>query len=75
MVVATVFHFGLIASVVALFWGSLTIWPLENLLLGLAKWVLPAAVVGGVLAFFFPKVMLCIVYPFSIFGFGDVEVT
>jgi hypothetical protein len=38
-------------------------------------WGLPATAVGALLAYFFPKVMLCIIYPFSLIGIGSVQVT
>ena len=72
---ASVVYFGIIASVVGLLWGGVPLFPLSNLFLGLAKWGLPAAAVGGVLAYFFPRPMLCLIYPFSLLGIGDVQVT
>jgi hypothetical protein len=73
--VATIIYFGIIGTIVGLLWGGVPIYPLHDLLLGLAKWGVPAAAVGGLLAYFFPKVMLCIIYPFSLIGVGSVEVT
>jgi len=75
VVVATAIYFGIIASIVGLIWGGVPIFPLDALLLGLAMWGLPAAAVGALLAYFFPKVMLCIIYPFSLIGIGSVQVT
>src|SRR5690242_11447177 len=72
---ATMFYFVVIASVVTLFWGGIPLLPAEDLFLGLAKWCIPAAIFGGVLAYAFPRTMLCIVYPLTFFGIGDTSVT
>lgn len=74
MCVSAVIYFGLIGSIAAVFFAEIPIFPLDALFLGVIKWGASAAAIGGVLAFFFPKVILCIIYPFAIFGIGEIEV-
>ena len=73
--IAAFVYFGVIASVVGLLFGGVPILPINDLFLGLAKWGMPAALIGSVLAYLFPKAMLCIIYPLSMFSVGDVEIT
>jgi hypothetical protein len=72
---AAFLYFGVISSVVGLLFGGVPILPANDLFIGLAKWGMPAALIGCVLAYYFPRAVLCIIYPLSMFGVGDVEIT
>jgi hypothetical protein len=72
--VAAFFYFGVIGVVSGLLFGVVPIFPFDELLLGLAKWGLPAALFGCLLAYRFPRAMLCIIFPLSMIGIGDVQI-
>jgi hypothetical protein len=72
---ATFFYFGIIGAVSALLFGVVPIFPLQDLLFSLATWSLPAALLGCFLAYRFPRAMLCIIFPLSMIGIGDVQIS
>jgi hypothetical protein len=63
--IASFLLFGIIGSIAAFFWGSVPLLPLSAFLQTLLLWALPPAFLAMVLALVWPRVMLCIVYPFS----------
>ena len=72
--VAAVLYCGLIGSVAAILVGGVPLFPLDQLAFRVLAWATSVGLLGGVFAYFFPKVAFCIMYPLSFIGFGEVEV-
>ena len=65
-VVASVLVFAIVGFVVRLISGPLPLLPIGDFLRTVALWSGSFAGVAALLAILFPKLMLCIVYPFSL---------
>ena len=73
--VAAIIYSGIIGSILGILMGGVPIFPLDQLFIGVLTWAGSAAAIGGILAFLFPRVAFCVMYPFAFIGIGDVQVT
>ena len=71
-VIASVVVFAILWLIARFFAGPLPLLPIRDLLLTVGLWSGTFALVAAVLAALFPKMMLCVVYPFS--TLLDVEI-